>query len=45
LKVKGERRGYGVWCLEAERNTASGNPVAGVPVLGGITGGIGKLFG
>ena len=27
------------------RNTTSGNPVAGVPVLGGITGGIGKLFG
>merc|ERR550534_715091 len=25
----------------ASRNTASGNPVAGVPVLGGITGGIG----
>merc|ERR1719166_135201 len=29
----------------ASRNTTSGNPVAGVPVLGGITGGIGKLFG
>merc|ERR1719273_1294287 len=29
----------------ATRNTTSGNPVAGVPVLGGITGGIGKLFG
>lgn len=29
----------------ASRNTASQNPVGNVPILGGITGGIGKLFG